>query len=249
LHCEYPLSRVKRTCLSHREMSASVFRNERPCSDFPYLTGAIRMAALSPITMMREPSMIMVIVLSALLATPAQTRNVSRDNYSIMVPERGTEPKQKVSKQKVSKQKVSNQKVSKQEQPKPRPAPKYKSPSGTEQQVNIPKPKTVNPPRASGSGSVYVPQTGQTFHQAGGSKLFRIVLHVAPTKLVFMARPAAPEAPIWALAFNNRSLSGPRYRPGDDLRQRHPLILDVVGMPAWPLADIPSCTSHVCLRP
>jgi hypothetical protein len=85
------------------------------------------MAALSPITMMREPSMIMVIVLSALLATPAQTRNVSRDNYSIMVPERGTEPKQKVSKQKVSKQKVSNQKVSKQEQPKPRPAPKYKS--------------------------------------------------------------------------------------------------------------------------
>jgi hypothetical protein len=114
-------------------------------------------------TMMREPSMIIVIVLSALLATPAQTRNIARDNYSIMVPEKGSKPEQKISKQKVSKQKVSNQKVSKREQPKPRLAPKYKSPSGTEQQVNIPRAKTVNPPRASGSGSVYVPQTGQTF--------------------------------------------------------------------------------------
>jgi hypothetical protein len=116
--------------------------------------------------MMRESSMMMVIVLSAALATPAtaaQTRNILGDNYSIMVPEKGSKPKQKVSNQKVSKQKVSNQKVSKREQPKPRFAPKYKSPSGTEQQVNIPRAKTVNPPRASGSGSVYVPQTGQTF--------------------------------------------------------------------------------------
>jgi hypothetical protein len=124
------------------------------------------MVTLSPVTMMRETSMIMLIVLSAALATPAtaaQSRNVSRDNYSIMVPERGSEPKQKVSKQNVSKQKVFNRKVSKREQPKRRLAPKYKSPSGTEQQVNIPKPKTVNPPRASGSGSVYVPQTGQMF--------------------------------------------------------------------------------------
>jgi hypothetical protein len=124
------------------------------------------MVALSPMIMMREPSMMMVIVLSAALATPAtaaQTRNILGDNYSIMVPEKGSKPKQKVSNQKVSKQKVSNQKVSKREQPKPRFAPKYKSPSGTEQQVNIPRVKTVNPPRASGSGSVYVPQTGQTF--------------------------------------------------------------------------------------
>jgi hypothetical protein len=124
------------------------------------------MVALSPMIMMREPSMMMVIVLSAALATPAtaaQTRNILGDNYSIMVPEKGSKLKQKVSNQKVSKQKVSNQKVSKREQPKPRFAPKYKSPSGTEQQVNIPRAKTVNPPRASGSGSVYVPQTGQTF--------------------------------------------------------------------------------------
>jgi hypothetical protein len=114
------------------------------------------MVALSPMIMMRESSMMMVIVLSAALATPAtaaQTRNILGDNYSIMVPEKGSKPKQK----------VSNQKVSKREQPKPRFAPKYKSPSGTEQQVNIPRAKTVNPPRASGSGSVYVPQTGQTF--------------------------------------------------------------------------------------
>ena len=43
-------------------------------------------------TMMREPSMIMLIVLSAALATPAaaQTGNILSDNYSIMVPEKGS---------------------------------------------------------------------------------------------------------------------------------------------------------------
>jgi len=54
-------------------------------------------------TMMREPSMIMLIVLSVAVATPApaQTSNILGDNYSIMVPEKGS--KQKVSKQKVYK--------------------------------------------------------------------------------------------------------------------------------------------------
>src|SRR5262245_52335436 len=91
-----------------------------------------------------------------------------------MIPEKGSKQKQKVSSEqkaskekvsrlKVSKQKVSKQKVSKREQSEPRLAPKYKSPSGTEQQVRIPQSKIVNPPRARGSGSVYVPQTGQTF--------------------------------------------------------------------------------------
>jgi len=115
---------------------------------------------------MRGPSIIVLIVLSAALATaatPAQTRNILSDNYSIMVPEKGSKQKQKVSEQKASKEKVSKQKVSKREQSEPRLAPKYKSPSGTEQQVRIPQSKIVNPPRASGSGSVYVPQTGQTF--------------------------------------------------------------------------------------
>jgi hypothetical protein len=126
---------------------------------------------LSSMRLMRGPSIIVLIVLSAALATaatPAQTRNILSDNYSIMVPEKGSKQKQKVSeqkasKEKVSKQKVSKQKVSKREQSEPRLAPKYKSPSGTEQQVRIPQSKIVNPPRASGSGSVYVPQTGQTF--------------------------------------------------------------------------------------
>jgi transglutaminase/protease-like cytokinesis protein 3 len=126
---------------------------------------------LSSMRLMRGPSIIVLIVLSVALATaatPAQTRNILSDNYSIMVPEKGSKQKQKVSeqkasKEKVSKLKVSKQKVSKREQSEPRLAPKYKSPSGTEQQVRIPQSKIVNPPRASGSGSVYVPQTGQTF--------------------------------------------------------------------------------------
>jgi hypothetical protein len=111
-------------------------------------------------TMMREPSMIMVIVLSAALATPApaQTGNSLSDNYSIMVPEKGSKQRQKVSKQKVSKQQVS-----KREQPEPWLAPKYKSPRGTVQQVRVPKSKIVNPPSATNPGYVYVPQTGRTF--------------------------------------------------------------------------------------
>jgi hypothetical protein len=109
-------------------------------------------------TMMHKPSMIMLIVLSVALATPApaQTSNISSDNYSIMVPEKG-------SKQKVSKQKVSKQKVSKTEQPEPWLAPKYKSPRGTVEKVRIPKSKIVSPPRATDPGYVYVPQTGRTF--------------------------------------------------------------------------------------
>ena len=44
--------------------------------------------------------------------------------------------------------------------------------------------------------------------RAGEPRLLRIALYVAPTKLVSMARPAAPEAPIWVLAFNKGSPSG-----------------------------------------
>ena len=108
--------------------------------------------------MMHKPSMIMLIVLSVALATPApaQTGNILSDNYSIMVPEKG-------SKQKASKQKVSKQKVSKLEQPEPWLAPKYKSPRGTVEKVRIPKSKIVSPPSAIDPGYVYVPQTGRTF--------------------------------------------------------------------------------------
>jgi hypothetical protein len=94
-------------------------------------------------TMMREPSMIMLIFLSAALVTPAvaQTGNILGDDYSIMVPEKG----------------------SKRDVPEPWLAPKYKSPRGTVDQVRIPKAKTVRPPRATDPGYVYVPQTGRTF--------------------------------------------------------------------------------------
>ena len=94
-------------------------------------------------TMMREPSMIVVIVLSAALATPAsaQTGNILNDNYSIMVPEKG----------------------SKREPPEPWLAPKYQSPRGTVKHVVIPKSKIVTPPSAAVPPDVFVPQTGRTF--------------------------------------------------------------------------------------
>jgi hypothetical protein len=93
-------------------------------------------------TMMRESSMIL-LIFAALATTPAvaQTGNILGDDYSIMVPEKG----------------------SKQDVPEPWLAPKYKSPRGTVDQVRIPKAKTVRPPRATDPGYVYVPQTGRTF--------------------------------------------------------------------------------------
>jgi hypothetical protein len=97
---------------------------------------------------MHERSMIMLIFLSAALATPtlAQTRDILGDNYSIMVPEKG-----------------SKRQVSKREQPEPWVAPKYKSPRGTMKQTRIPKSRIVSPPSGSVPSSVYVPQTGRTF--------------------------------------------------------------------------------------
>jgi hypothetical protein len=92
--------------------------------------------------MMHESSMIL-LIFAALATTPAvaQTGNILGDDYSIMVPEKG----------------------SKQDVPEPWLAPKYKSPRGTVDQVRIPKAKTVRPPRATDPGYVYVPQTGRTF--------------------------------------------------------------------------------------
>ena len=92
--------------------------------------------------------MIMLIFLSAALATPAlaQTGSILGDDYQIMVPEKG-----------------SKRQASKPEQPEPWLAPKYKSPRGTVQKVRIPKSKIVRPPSATGPGYVYVPQTGRTF--------------------------------------------------------------------------------------
>jgi hypothetical protein len=63
------------------------------------------------------------------------------DNYSIMVPEKG----------------------SKRELPEPWLAPKYRSPRGTVKHVVLPKSKIVTPPNAAVPPSVFVPQTGRTF--------------------------------------------------------------------------------------
>ena len=95
---------------------------------------------------MRDPSVIMLIFLSAALATPtfAQTGSILSDNYNIMVPEKG-----------------SKRQVSKREQPEPWLAPKYKS--GTVKHVHVPKSRIVSPPSGQIPSSVYVPQTGRTF--------------------------------------------------------------------------------------
>jgi hypothetical protein len=100
------------------------------------------------LAIMRKPSMIMLIFLSTALATPtlAQSGDILGDNYSIMVPEKG-----------------SKRQVSKREQPEPWLAPKYKSPHGTVKQVHTPKSRIVSPQRATVPSSVYVPQTGRTF--------------------------------------------------------------------------------------
>ena len=99
--------------------------------------------------MMRDTSMIFLIVLSAALATPAvaQAGNILSDDYQIMVPEKGS----------------PQRKAAKREEPEPWLAPKYKSPRGTVKQVHVPKSKIVSPPKPTDPGYVYVPQTGRTF--------------------------------------------------------------------------------------
>jgi len=92
---------------------------------------------------MRQTSSILLLFLSAMLAAPvyAQTSNILNDNYSIMVPEKG----------------------SRVQTPEPWLAPKYKSPRGTVKHVVIPKSQIVSPPNVAVPSSVYVPQTGRTF--------------------------------------------------------------------------------------
>jgi hypothetical protein len=97
-------------------------------------------------TMMREPSMIMLIFLSAALATPAlaQTGSILGDDYQIMVPEKG-----------------SKRQVSKAEQPEPWLAPKYKSPGGTFQ--NLPSLPGSGP----GGAETFQDRAIRCTHQAG----------------------------------------------------------------------------------
>ena len=92
---------------------------------------------------MRRFLVITLLLLSALPATPthAQGNNydIMRDDYSIMVPEKG----------------------SRREQPEPWLAPKYKSPRGTVKHVTIPKSKIVPSPSATVPPPIVVPQTGR----------------------------------------------------------------------------------------
>ena len=62
------------------------------------------------------------------------------DNYSIMVPEKGSKPSK----------------------PEPWLAPKYKSPRGTANRVVVPRSTTVPQPRATTPPPLYVPETGRT---------------------------------------------------------------------------------------
>lgn len=90
---------------------------------------------------MRGPSLVTLVVLSAVSAAPAhaQNSNILGDNYSIMVPEKGYKPSQ----------------------PEPWLAPKYKSPRGTVTHVKLPKSTVVPTPNAQVPPDLYVPQTGR----------------------------------------------------------------------------------------
>jgi hypothetical protein len=92
---------------------------------------------------MRQALLIVTLLLLATLTAPthAQTSNILGDDYSIMVPEKGSRPKT----------------------PEPWLAPKYKSPRGTVKHVALPKSKIVSPPQTVVPADVYVPQTGRTF--------------------------------------------------------------------------------------
>ena len=96
-----------------------------------------------PMTMMREPSTIMLIVLSAALATPslAQTGNILSDNYSIMVPEKGKYPNRNCRNHGLRRNTISERISSRCVFP-----------------IENCKPTEQDRP-----GNVYVPQTGRTF--------------------------------------------------------------------------------------
>jgi hypothetical protein len=94
--------------------------------------------------MMRVPSAILLFVLAAVLAVPAHAQrgngyDIMRDDYSIMVPEKGY----------------------KAEKPEPWLAPKYQSPRGTVKRVTIPKSTIVQPPSTAVPPPIVVPQTGR----------------------------------------------------------------------------------------
>src|SRR5689334_23527145 len=93
---------------------------------------------------MRASLMLGILVLAAAPAAPAFAQSgggydVLGDNYSIMVPEKGSKPSR----------------------PEPWLAPKYKSPRGTVKDVVIPRSTIVPQPHAVTPPPIVVPQTGR----------------------------------------------------------------------------------------
>jgi hypothetical protein len=94
--------------------------------------------------MTHAPSVILLLTLTAVSVVPARAQtgrdyDIMRDDYSIMVPEKGARPAS----------------------PEPWLAPKYRSPRGTEKHVTIPKSTVVTPPDVTLPPPIVVPQTGR----------------------------------------------------------------------------------------
>jgi hypothetical protein len=77
---------------------------------------------------------------AAAFAQSGSGYSIMQDDYSIMVPEKGSRPSK----------------------PEPWLAPKYRSPRGTVEKVVIPRSKTVPQPQAVTPPPLYVPETGRT---------------------------------------------------------------------------------------
>lgn len=83
---------------------------------------------------------LLLLALAASAGATARAQNdILGDNYSIMVPEKGTRP----------------------QQPEPWLAPRYKSPRGTVKRAVIPRSTTVPPPNAVTPPPIVVPKTGR----------------------------------------------------------------------------------------
>jgi hypothetical protein len=94
---------------------------------------------------MRAPLLVSVFFLAVTSAAPAFAQSgsgysIMQDDYSIMVPEKGSRPSK----------------------PEPWLAPKYKSPRGTVKKVVIPRSTIVPQPNAVTPPAITVPQTGRT---------------------------------------------------------------------------------------
>ena len=146
-------------------------------------------------TMMREPSMIVVIVLSAALATPAsaQTGNILNDNYSIMVPEKGSKLQTRAART------LACAEV---------PIAAWDRETRGHSEI-----EDRDPAKRRRSAGCFRSADGADVSEFAdtrpGDRDFSRSRHtLQPTKLVSMARPAAPEAPIWVLAFNSGPPSG-----------------------------------------